>query len=138
MGMPVSKEARLFYRCAWQRMDEAKVLRKAIMTTGAVYLAGYGVECMLKALILSMATKHQQVETVQAFRGNQAHDFQWLRDRYLQKGGAKFPKNISRDFTLVSAWSTKLRYLPKTMKAKEADRILEAAEQIIRWADERL
>lgn len=56
MGVPKSKHARLFYRCALHRRDEAKILRKADpRTTGAVYLAGYSVECILKALILAAA-----------------------------------------------------------------------------------
>ena len=44
MAVPKSREARLFYRCAKQRFDDAAVLRKAEHTTGAVYLAGYGVD----------------------------------------------------------------------------------------------
>jgi len=53
MAVPSSIEARLFYRAS-QRFDEAQVLLEAVRTTGAVYLAGYGIECILKALILSV------------------------------------------------------------------------------------
>ena len=56
--MPSDPDARLFYRAADRRLTEAEVLRKAAQTTGAVYLAGYGVECKLKAVILgSLATE---------------------------------------------------------------------------------
>ena len=54
MAVPRGKEARLFYRCAKQRSGEARVLQAAFMPTGAVYLAGYSVECILKALIFSV------------------------------------------------------------------------------------
>ena len=50
MAIPRSKESRLFYRCARQRFGEAEILLEAGHPTGAVYLAGYSIECMLKAL----------------------------------------------------------------------------------------
>lgn len=53
MAMPWLPDARLFYRCAIRRYVEAAVLLKAGFTTGAVYLAGYGIECTLKALVLA-------------------------------------------------------------------------------------
>lgn len=129
---------RLFYRCAIQRMAEAKVLRKASYTTGAVYLAGYGVECILKALLLSVVKAGQQERMLQAFRGRGGHDFQWLRGRYLDNGGTGFPPIITRCFSLVNQWNTDLRYVPKTMKPSDADQFMSAAEEIIRWADGRL
>jgi len=39
MGLPKSAEAKRFYRAAKQRFQEAEVLLKAGMNTGAVYLA---------------------------------------------------------------------------------------------------
>jgi HEPN domain-containing protein len=53
MGLPHSRGARLFYRAALHRYDDAALLLEAGRTTGAVYLAGYTVECMLKALVLA-------------------------------------------------------------------------------------
>ena len=44
MAIPGYPEARLFYRCAFQRFDDAQVLLRADHTTGAVYLAGYAVD----------------------------------------------------------------------------------------------
>lgn len=59
MAVPRSKEARRFYRCAKQRLVEAQVLQNASMPTGAVYLAGYSVECILKALLFSVVPAAQ-------------------------------------------------------------------------------
>jgi len=67
MGMPHSRDARLFCRSATQRFAEAQILRKADQTTGAVYLAGYGVECMLKALILDTLPNTRQAAMLQSF-----------------------------------------------------------------------
>jgi hypothetical protein len=139
MGVPTSPNARLFYRCALQRFEEAKILRKADqLTTGAVYLAGYSVECMLKALILSELTKPKQEAMLKSFRGSKAHDFTWLREQYLLNGGARFPSKVSRCFTLVSDWSTDLRYIPKNLKTKDIDEFLKAAEEIQVWIAGRL
>ena len=53
MAIPRGPEARLFYRCAIQRHEESVVLLEAGYTTGALYLAGYSVECILKSLVLA-------------------------------------------------------------------------------------
>ena len=120
-------------------MDEAKILRKADQTTiGAVYLAGYAIECILKALILSLLSEGRQGEILRSFRGSRAHDYEWLREQYLNNGGARFPSKVTRGFVLVGGWSTELRYIPKTLKPQEIDSFLKATEEIMIWADGRL
>jgi hypothetical protein len=95
---------------------------------------------MLKALILETLSPQPRARMLLTFRGNRAHDFEWLREQYLLNGvsGRRFPANISRAFTLVNDWSTELRYEPKTIKPAEADRFLDAADEIIRWIDGRI
>lgn len=138
MGVPGSTGARLFYRCVFQRYEDAQILLRADHTTGAVYLAGYGVECILKALVLAALGPAARTATLQSFRGARAHDFEWLRTQYFENGGSRFPREITADFTLVNDWSTDLRYSPRTLKADEAKEFLAAAHRIIRWADGRL
>ena len=111
MTMPNSTEARLFYRCAVLRYEEAEVLLKAAYTTGAVYLAGYGVECILKTLVLMAVPAAQRHAMLKQFRGGKAHDFEWLRSLYLTNGGSRFPSEVTRHFTLVNSWSTDLSLL---------------------------
>ena len=138
MATPASIEARLFYRCAIQRYDDAEVLLRAERTTGAVYLAGYGVECILKALVLSVLAPAARSQMINSFRGTKAHDFEWLRTQYVQGGGPHFSREILEAFTLVSSWTTDMRYLAGKQKLKEAEGFLAAAGNIIRWADGRL
>jgi hypothetical protein len=45
MALPKPVEARRYYRAAVQRFDDAQLLLEQSRTTGAVYLAGYTVEC---------------------------------------------------------------------------------------------
>ena len=138
MGVPASTEARLFYRCAGQRYEESKILRKAEHRTGAIYLAGYSVECMLKAMILQSVPRSRQRQVLESFRGNRGHDFEWLRAYYLREGGAHFPTTVTRSFALVNDWSTEMRYLPRVIRPSEADAFLRATDSIISWADGRL
>lgn len=138
MAMPTSIEARLFYRSALNRHDDAVVLLSADHTTGAVYLVGYGIECILKALILEGLAPDARKGMLAAFRGARAHDFGWLRTQYLQNGGARFPREITQAFTLVNDWTTDMRYEPKTIRVGDAEGFFAAAERIIHWAKERI
>jgi hypothetical protein len=133
MAIPASPEARLYYRCEFYRYEDAQILLRADRTTGA----GYGIECVLKALVLSALAPAARAAMFNSFRGARAHDYEWLRAQYLENGGARFPRETTRAFTLVNDWSTDLRYLPRTMKPDEAEGFLTAAEMIIRWADGR-
>jgi HEPN domain len=138
MGVPSSIEARLFYRCAIQRFEEAQILLRSDRTTGAVYLAGYGIEWILKSLILSVVAPGRTVSVLQSFRGHRAHDYEWLRQQYFDNKGPDFPREINVHFTLVSDWSTNLRYIPGKMEVGDAEDFLVAADAIIQFVIGRL
>lgn len=138
MAMPNSKNARLFYRAALQRFDDARLLLELKRTTAAVYLAGYSVECVLKALILSTAPHSREGEILEMFRGAQAHDYDWLMWVYRQNGGAQPPPHLVPCFARVNTWSTNMRYSPGTIEAQRAKAFLDAANEIMQWADGRL
>jgi len=137
MAIPRSKEARLFYRCALQRLEEVQILLRADRTTGAVYLAGYGIECILKALILSVVPSNKTRSILRSFQGRRAHDYEWLRGQYYKNRGAQFPRDINQHFILVSDWSTTLRYAPGNMRTDDAEDFVKAVDAIIAWAEER-
>ena len=105
---------------------------------GAVYLAGYAVECMLKALILNSlpAKDHESVEA--EFRGQRAHQYEWLRLRYAQTNAPGLPAEISRSLAFVSTWETSLRYTPGLGDRQDALRFLAESRKILDWADKRL
>ena len=138
MAIPTSKDARLFYRCAVQRYEDAQILLKACHATGAVYLAGYGIECILKALLLTALAPDSQDKMLESFHGSRAHDYDWLRKQYLKKSRSPFPLEVTEAFTLVNSWSTDLRYTPQNLKMDEAGAFLAATEKIILWAKGRI
>jgi len=138
MSTPASSDARLFYRCAFQRYEEAKYLLDGGYTTGAVYLAGYGIECVLKALILTVTTSRKRPDLIKSFTGGKAHDFDWLRSIYLSRAGSRFPAIINQYLTFVAGWSTDLRYMPRQFQPKDAQAFLKAVTAVMHWADERI
>jgi hypothetical protein len=139
MGLPQAAEARLFYQAARQRFEDAELLWSEGRNTGSVYLAGYAVECILKALILASIAEPGKRKQVQgSFRGSRAHDFAWLRFLYLSHGGPSLPVDAAKQFARVNLWSTDLRYSPGTLRRNEAAAVLEAARGILNWADGRL
>jgi hypothetical protein len=138
MAIPASKNARLFYRAAKQRFDDALLLLELERTTGAVYLAGYSVECILKALIISSVPDHQEENILGMFRGGQAHAYAWLLRLYREQGGARMPPQVVPHFTRVNSWSTDMRYAPGTIAMSEAQAFLDSATVILAWAEGRL
>jgi HEPN domain-containing protein len=138
VAMPSSVQARRFYRAAKQRFDDALLLLEMERTTAAVYLAGYSVECMLKALILSAVPPAQEAAFLTRFRGARAHDYEWLLELYAEQGGARLPASVVPHFARVNSWSTDMRYTPGTIAAHEAQAFVAAAIAIMTWADGRL
>src|SRR5271156_1951905 len=87
MSVPQDFDARRFWRSAQQRFLDSQFLLQAGRTTGAVYLAGYGVECMLKALLIESTAKGRRADLVKSFRGAKAHDYEWLQQQYRVLNG---------------------------------------------------
>jgi HEPN domain len=137
MGLPKPAEAQRFYRAAQHRLLDAQFLFSGERNTAAVYLAGYAVECMLKALHLSNLAPKARKDTMASFRGTRAHDFEWLKTKYFKSGGPRFPKDVVGAFSLVSTWDTDLRYQEFMVAPGEAEVFLKAAETILGWADGR-
>ena len=138
MPLPQAREAREFYRCSFQRFEDADILLKAERTTGARYLAGYGVECMLKALVLSVVPQSQRTPMLVSFRSGRGHNLEWLKKQYREHGGAPFPPEVARAFTVVNTWTTEWRYTSGTSKRREAMAFFRATQKIMDWAHRRL
>jgi len=57
---------------------------------------------------------------------------------YVEKGGARMPLSVVPHFARVNTWSTDMRYAPGTVAAHEAQAFVDAAIEIMIWADGRL
>jgi hypothetical protein len=138
MALPKPSEARLYYRAAKQRYDDAVLLLEAGRTTGAVYLAGYTVECFLKALVLAGVAPQLRKQLLGEFYGRRAHDIEWLGALYRRHVGAAVPLSVTRHLSRVAAWSTDLRYATGVVKRRDADEFMGSVVAIATWADRRL
>src|SRR5688572_762373 len=108
-------------------MKEARFLFDSDFHTAAVYLAGYAVECALKALLLSSEPHARHAATLASFRGTKGHDFAWLVKELARRRVVVSPE-MNRQVGEVAWWSTDLRYEPRDIKAKTATRFLLAAD----------
>jgi HEPN domain-containing protein len=125
MPLPRAGEARPFYRAAKQRYDDAELLLRAGRTTGAVYLAGYTVACMLRALILDKTGSGLRRNLLGEFRGSRAHNVEWLTDLYRRHIGPLIPRDIARHLARLTWWSTDLRLRHRNPEQTESGPIPE-------------
>lgn len=138
MSLPSAAEARAFYQSAWQRLEDGEYLLAAKRTTGAIYLAGYAVECLLKALILAATPRGRRRAVVDSFRGAKAHEFDWLRRVYFRAGGPNLPADIVHAFGVVNRWTIVLRYQSEGIGMNKAREFFRAVDRITEWADGRM
>src|SRR5207253_2867099 len=130
--------ARLYYQAARQRAEDASMLLEGARTTGAVYLAGYAVECMLKALLLANVARGLRNELLKEFHGRRAHDIEWLGNLCRRHVGVAVPLEISRHLARLATWSTDLRYHTGALRKQDADRFLASVRSVTTWADGRM
>ncbi len=119
------------------RLQEARFLLENNYTTAAVYLAGYAVECALKALILSTEPAAKNRATLESFRGARAHDFEWLK-KELGRRSVNVPAKVNRQLDTLAWWTTDLRYNPSTLDRGTAEEFLATVSTALVWAEGRL
>lgn len=125
-------EVRRFVRVAKLRFEDARLLFDNERYNGAIYLGGYCVECMLKAIILSVTLEGNLEETIAWFRGSKAHEYGRLKNRYHSNlKGPRFSKRFSINCSIVDSWTSEMRYDPKQMDRSMAEDFLAAVEEII-------
>jgi len=127
---------RKLLKAARQRLTSAGILLANDQFLDSTYLAGYGVECALKALLITRTpSKSRKVVQQQVFRGKAGHDFENLKAR-LRKCQVNFPATMAKSLRTVATWSTDLRYELGRGSAEEAEAFYQAAIAILNWAEE--
>ena len=95
------------------RIAEAKVLQELGMPGGAYYLAGYALECALKARIAKRTRRHDfpDKKTVDASHTHSLRELMKLADLdLLRRQQAVSDPVFSRNWDLVQEWSEQSRY----------------------------
>jgi HEPN domain-containing protein len=142
VGSPKNIDARKYARVAKQRFDEAMtVLKKAQLPAAAQYLGGYAVECILKALVLTLTPATERPnsghDTIEWLKTKFGHDLRGLRAEAARHGVRMSAETVA-EFGFVLSWDPQSRYELGPGDPETAERFLAAAEKIIKWADERM
>jgi HEPN domain-containing protein len=133
--MPSS--SRDFQRAARQRLTTAEFLLENRYTLDAMYLAGYAVECTLKALILELTPDHDRSEVLKKISsGKKMHDPEILGG-ILKDLGCPIPLLLVKKFRR-SGWSTSLRYETGRKDTGETRGFLRMAKEVCDWVEGQL
>ena len=128
---------REFQNLALQRLADAQALFDAKRYAGSYYLAGYAIECALKARIARQTKQHDFPPRDAA--KHYTHDITKLLDSSglaaKFKAEADNNPNFRANWTLVKDWTEEARY--QTRRRLEAEALLTAVTDsqsgVLRW-----
>jgi HEPN domain-containing protein len=126
------------------RFDDARALFKAGRWRGAMYLAGYAVECLLKTKLmrrfecrhlLELEDELQRRGTLLVRATIFTHQLEVLLR--LAEGLDRLRQNelLWRSFHLVNRWVPAWRYSADLSNREDAEDLLEAVEKLSHWID---
>lgn len=125
---------------AKMRIRDAQVLLKTGRNaSGSYYLAGYAVECALKACIARGTRVGDWPPSVEVVRELYTHDLGKLlkqaRLDQLLKNAANTNQNLSDNWIVVKDWSEQSRYAKKTQAeaVQLLDAITDAKDGLLAW-----
>jgi HEPN domain-containing protein len=124
--------SRDFQKAALQRLTTAEFLFKNGYNLDAKYLAGYAIECALKALLLEVTPQADRARTLELISsGAKMHKPEILGDK-LKDLKRPIPLGLVQKFRRF-AWSTDLRYQTGRTKSAETGGFLKAAKETCEW-----
>jgi hypothetical protein len=132
-------------RIALLRLSEAKALLSTYFADGAVYLAGYAVECALKACIAGQMRDGHFPPSKDFVSACYVHDVQKLFKTSqlwsdFEVATAATP-DLRLNWQVVKGWSERKRYDPKVTTWAEAEEFIKAVEHpahgVLTWIQTR-
>jgi HEPN domain-containing protein len=133
--MPSS--SRDFQRAAGQRLTTANYLLNGKYTLDAMYLAGYTVECSLKALILELTPAAKQADVLKKITSGQRMHSAEVLGAELKRLGRPIPIELVKRLR-GSGWATALRYESGRRPTGETRGFLKAAKAVYDWVEGQL
>ncbi len=136
---PVTRRA--FQRLSDLRTEEAGVLVRNRKQLGAYYLAGYAVECALKACIAKETKRHEFPPKLAYVRSVYVHDLdQLLRLAGLDKqleNDMKKNSSLANNWNVIKVWSEEARYIASGLKGKDMYEALIGTDGVLTWIKQR-
>ena len=126
------------------RMDDARALLNAVRWRGAMYLAGYSVECLLKTKLMRMFECRHMRELEEVLQRRdlitvQTTVFTHQLELLLRLTNAIDRLRQNREqwqmFNLVNRWVPAWRYSADLSNRDDATDFLDAVESVLRWID---
>lgn len=126
------------------RLDDARALLNAIRCRGAMYLAGYAIECLLKTKLMRLFDCRQLRELEEELQrrgvlGGQATIFTHQLETLLRLTGGldRLRQNepLWRSFNMVNRWVPAWRYSADLSNSEDAKDFLEAVEKLVHWIE---
>lgn len=132
---------REFQKLAELRAQEAAVLLHNRKLQGAYYLAGYAVECALKACVAKETKRHEFPPKLEFVRDVYTHDLiRLLRLAGLDKQldiDMKLNPALGINWGVVKEWAEKSRYVTAGLKGKDMHMALGGADGVLTWIKQR-
>jgi len=116
-------DRRDFQQLARLRLREAVALMRLRLPSGAYYLAGYGVECALKACIAKRTRRHEFPDKKKAEASYSHNLLQLLNEAGIKSAfadKAQRDPSFKKNWDLVQSWSEQSRYEAHPMEAAES------------------
>lgn len=130
------------WKAGIRRMEDAKELvsRGEAHTMGAMYLAGYAIECRLKAIAMEVSNVYSLEQLgrewgVENEREVYHHGLEvWIERLPLAQNFKK--SGLYREYaTHVNQWKPSWRYSPEFVDEKKAKLFVGAVERVFNWLD---
>lgn len=126
------------------RMDDARALFNSVRWRGAMYLAGYSIECLLKTKLMQkfdcrhlreLEEELQKRKVLAARATIFTHQLEVLLR--LADGLVRLRQNepMWRSFNIVNRWVPAWRYTADQSKREDAEDFLNAVESISHWIE---
>jgi HEPN domain-containing protein len=133
----MASSSRDFQRAAAQRLTTAEFLLKNKYNLDAMYLAGYTIECTMKALILQATPKAgRKAALAKISSGKKMHNYEVLAG-LLRDLKRPLPLSIARRLR-ASGWSTNLRYETGRKDSGITWAFLKTAKAVYDWVEVQL
>jgi hypothetical protein len=137
--LPVTRHD--FQRLADLRASEAGVLAHNRKQQGAYYLAGYAVECALKACIAKQTKRHEFPPKHDYVREVYTHDLNKLLrlaglDKQLETD-MKANAALASNWNVVKLWDEAKRYVSSGLKGKDMYAALTGSDGVLTWIKQR-
>jgi len=118
---------RVLLEASKERLQDAKALFKVKRYGGAVYLAGYVIECLLKAVIC------EYLRVKQLPNQYTVHNLESLLAACGLKDTLRASPMLAKYFDVILEWTVTMRYRGSIVRADDARKFMEAVTEVRLW-----